>query len=474
MARYFRIPFANGGNRTAIPDPAQGNNSLSYTEGFTSDYELDPAVDPLNSKDIPRNEYNELEFQITDSIRQLQEKAYPHFITSAMNGGTAFSYDRGDRVHQIADGNNYESLANSNTDTPPSASWKQLPDSAPSFPTYVYSTSTGDTPSAGGLRFDTTTIADAHIMRINNTTDTGDVVPFSNSMQVGTRFLVIETSVSTGASASEFTITSRSVSGSTITYGLVGHSGGLSISNGNRVSIAIVGFVAPTTFNNRTTLTATGAGNFLVPDGVNVIRVTCVGGGGGGGGGFYDAGLTSHTGGQGGGSGGVIRALYTVTPNSSVEYVVGAGGAGGAGRAHASSGNAGTNGNSTTFGPNTALLVANGGVGGGGAYNGSSTQSPTTGAGGSAFTDTFNFPFEGHVLDSMIGNFGERGAYSPSSSGGNVAGRGGRPPLSAIETASEIFIGSGGRGGYSTTVDTSSANDAAGGTDGAILIEWYA
>lgn len=129
MAKFFRIPFATSGDKVAVPDASQPSGSVSYTDGFGPDYELDPGVDPA-AKDVPRDETNQLYFDITNAIKEYQEFGVPDFITSALNGGTPFTYARYARV-KWTDGKVYESTTNGNTSDPSNTTnWRVLTDNA--------------------------------------------------------------------------------------------------------------------------------------------------------------------------------------------------------------------------------------------------------------------------------------------------------------------------------------------------------
>lgn len=119
MSQYFRIPFANAGTRATIPNTQPANGAINYSTGYPNVYELDPA-NPLALR-VERDFFNELQYQITDTLRLLYEQAIPPFITSAMNGGSAFSYAKDALVRH----NNvvYSSNEANNTTTPPGASW---------------------------------------------------------------------------------------------------------------------------------------------------------------------------------------------------------------------------------------------------------------------------------------------------------------------------------------------------------------
>lgn len=89
--KFFRTPFATTGDKTAIPDDAQPDGSISYAEGFGADYELDPDTDP-DAKRIPRDQTNEYLFDITSNLREYQLAGFPEWITPTQNGGTPLGY----------------------------------------------------------------------------------------------------------------------------------------------------------------------------------------------------------------------------------------------------------------------------------------------------------------------------------------------------------------------------------------------
>lgn len=120
MSKYFRLPFASGGTKNTIPDTQPVNGAINYTTGYSSVYEGDPATDP-NALRVERDKLNELQYQITDTLKLYYETAIPPFITSAMNGGSAFSYSK-DALVRLS-GVVYSSKVNSNTSTPPGANW---------------------------------------------------------------------------------------------------------------------------------------------------------------------------------------------------------------------------------------------------------------------------------------------------------------------------------------------------------------
>jgi hypothetical protein len=133
MLKYFKFPFATSGDKTAIPDASQPSGSVSYTDGFGPDYEADPGVDPA-AKDVPRDETNQLYFDITNAIKEYQEQGAPDFITTALNGGVAFSYGRSAIVrYETSPGvfDVYMSRVTANTALPTDATkWRKLTENA--------------------------------------------------------------------------------------------------------------------------------------------------------------------------------------------------------------------------------------------------------------------------------------------------------------------------------------------------------
>lgn len=91
MAKFFRFPFGVSGDRTVVPDTADPGGSVSYSQGFGPDYELELGVDP-SAKPVPRPETNQLYYDATDNIRQYQLNGVPEWYPPSENGGVAISY----------------------------------------------------------------------------------------------------------------------------------------------------------------------------------------------------------------------------------------------------------------------------------------------------------------------------------------------------------------------------------------------
>lgn len=124
MLKFFRLPFATTGDKTAVPDAVDSNGNVSYSQGYGFDYQrqkTDPAA-----KNIERDKMNQILFDITTAIAELQSKGGADFITSALNGGTAYSYGQNAIVNY--GGAWYISLVAANTALPTDATkWALLP-----------------------------------------------------------------------------------------------------------------------------------------------------------------------------------------------------------------------------------------------------------------------------------------------------------------------------------------------------------
>lgn len=117
MLKFLRVPFAQSGDRATVPDAVTGTGDVSYTEGWGADYSR-PKTDPL-SKNIPREKSNQLMFDVTAAVGELQSQGIPDFITTVLNGGTPFSYAANAIVRYL--GNLYISNVAANTSLPTDA-----------------------------------------------------------------------------------------------------------------------------------------------------------------------------------------------------------------------------------------------------------------------------------------------------------------------------------------------------------------
>jgi hypothetical protein len=112
--RFFRVPFAQDGDKATVPDELDITGVVSYEEGYGGDYEL-PQEDE-DKKNIERAKLNDILHDITTALALWQGGTFPPFITSSMNGGDPFSYP----IHSFVRGNGhsgegvYISLINNN------------------------------------------------------------------------------------------------------------------------------------------------------------------------------------------------------------------------------------------------------------------------------------------------------------------------------------------------------------------------
>ena len=120
MLKYFAIPFATGGGKTAVPNADPGTGAVSYQTGWGTYYQL-VKTDP-NSLNVDRQQTNQMFFDVTSEIKLLQEHGLPDFITTALNGGTPHEYGIGDVCRY--NGAVYVSRVAANVDLPSvAASW---------------------------------------------------------------------------------------------------------------------------------------------------------------------------------------------------------------------------------------------------------------------------------------------------------------------------------------------------------------
>lgn len=117
-SKLFNIPFGTSGDRAVIPETTQPSGAVSYAQGFGPDYERDPDTDPLY-KPVPRDETNELYYEITKAIKFLQIYGTPEWFAED-DQGNAVSYPLAARVrYDTGVGMRiWQSLAATNTATP--------------------------------------------------------------------------------------------------------------------------------------------------------------------------------------------------------------------------------------------------------------------------------------------------------------------------------------------------------------------
>lgn len=89
---FFKTAFANSGDVAAVPRATQPDGTVSYEKGFPVNYQEDPDTEPT-AHDIPRDQFNQLLKALTANMQQWQIQAFPDFITSGDNDGSAYSYE---------------------------------------------------------------------------------------------------------------------------------------------------------------------------------------------------------------------------------------------------------------------------------------------------------------------------------------------------------------------------------------------
>lgn len=123
-SKFFGIPFATSGDRATIPEATQPSGDVSYQQGFGPDFERDPETDPLY-KPVPRDETNELYYQLTNSMKFLQLYGTPEWYAED-DAGNPVSYPVSARVRYDAGAGMqlWQSIAASNTAVPGSDATK--------------------------------------------------------------------------------------------------------------------------------------------------------------------------------------------------------------------------------------------------------------------------------------------------------------------------------------------------------------
>ena len=133
---FFKVPFAQNGDRAAIPGETQADGSVNMADGWGFDYERNPETDE-HAKDVDREATNGLNYMITAALRELQTQGCFSYITPAMNGGQPFAYAKAAHCYYVDGANGpdiYKSLVDNNTSLPTDKSkWQRLGASDPFF-----------------------------------------------------------------------------------------------------------------------------------------------------------------------------------------------------------------------------------------------------------------------------------------------------------------------------------------------------
>ena len=181
---YFRTPFANSGDKAAIPNDAQVDNTVSFEQGYTPQYGLDVNTEPT-ARRIERNKHNQLMNLITTALQQYQQFSIPDFITSADNGGSAFSYALGSVVRYDPGGGVriYQSTSNANTALPTVlANWVDITE-------FGFDFSLGNSSIAGQLNVNDGDISNLKRLGISKNTQSTPLT--SNNLVVDSDIVVL-------------------------------------------------------------------------------------------------------------------------------------------------------------------------------------------------------------------------------------------------------------------------------------------
>lgn len=123
---FIKVPFALSGDKLAIPDAVQPGGEASFTQGYGPKYSEDPATTGLR---LDREQSNQLFYILSADINQYQTESFPRFISTADNGGVAYSYGKFATVlYDAGSGLEvYQSLVAANTALPTDATkWRLL------------------------------------------------------------------------------------------------------------------------------------------------------------------------------------------------------------------------------------------------------------------------------------------------------------------------------------------------------------
>lgn len=121
---YIDIPFAASGSVTAVPDPVQGDGSVSFSQGYSANYTL--AQGSPGSLNVEEVKMNYLFNLITKVLQTHQQQTIAPWIPTAANNGTPYPYSQYS-LAMYTNGIAYISLVNANTVLPGSDSTKWQP-----------------------------------------------------------------------------------------------------------------------------------------------------------------------------------------------------------------------------------------------------------------------------------------------------------------------------------------------------------
>ena len=495
MPRYYKDPFAIVGDKIVVPNPIQGDGSISYTEGFGENYAIDPALP--NSLKVPRPQTNDLFFDLTENLQHYQQHGVPNFITTADNGGVPFPYDIWSIV-RYDDGGGfdiYQSLVDNNTSLPPDATkWRNLTESlGDSKAVYIENTvfdvsvldrdvvywdpignvfvgALGDG-SASGLLIGMADIPNSRVLLVGEIDG-----PFYDDSSISFSLLTDTVYYMSNAGRSGHITDSPSNPDILVRLGVARDSNTFIFN--------------PQVLNSERAVKFTSTGTFSVPYNVQQIVVTCVGGGGGGGGGGTENTaviVPAASGGGGGGGSGQVIIKQTIVVNQleSLDVIIGSSGSGGIGGtgSPSQSGADGLAGSVTQITRGAAVLISAAAGTGGKGSNGIRNTGPSIftfggdggnngGISGSApgiMIDTDNGSIPTRTGYGGKGGSGASNYFSENADGGKSGGE------TANSGKNNTGFGGGGGGGsgvFAPTPGLNSGGNGGDGSDGFLIIEY--
>ena len=425
-SKFFGIPFGVSGDKATIPEDTQPSGAVSYQQGFGPDYERDPTTDPL-AKRVPRDETNELYYQITNAMRFLQLYGVPEWYELDDNGDPV-SYSQGAMVRTTVAGVTtvWYSTVNTNTEEPgsvsgPTAKWTDV---SP----YVTQSNRNNYAVAGGT---------ANALAAT--------LPLAPLALVDGLIVQIKTALRNTAAA---TLNLNGLGAAPI----VVNASGAALTGGELQGIVTLQYdsgswrlMTPVNRGFQNVQYFTPSGDFIVPAGVTRLQVTVKGGGGGGS--HCAAAGGSGLSGGGGGEGGTAIKVATVTPGDIIPVTVGAGGLGNTGS------DVGINGGTSSFG---AFCSATGGQG---ATFQAATSSSGAG-GGNATGGDLN-------INGAPGFDGQSGTFVFAGQGGGAGGG----KAGTLGGGAAVAPGCGGGGAYDS-LNTGVVRTGGAGTAGIVVVEW--
>ena len=380
---------------------------------------------------MPWGQFNQLFYDITSAIQNWQQNTIAPFITTAMNGGTPYTYPQYAMV--LKSGVGYISLVGSNADTPPSTKWGLIPLGQDQ---YWCGTSTGSANAqilttgfslaalVAGAKF-------SFIAGYTNTSTCGITIDSASS----------ENAYANGSSGLALVAANGLIAGNvyTVTWN------GVELVVGS-VSSGISRILSPQVFLSSGTYTPTA--------GMLYCTIEAWGGGGGGGGVSARASATA-----GGGAAGSYARLTAsaATIGSSQTVTIGAAGAAGA-----NTGGTGGTGGTTSVG---SLCVAVGGLGG----VGCSTNAASAGGAGQAATAG---DITGTGAPGGASTQGSGTPYFISGEGGSTSLGGGGLAIAGVQSAGNAGVANTGGGGSGAASTGTGEIGGAGGTGYVVITEY--